>query len=138
MSEEIKEKGQTDTIAPSGKIEENISTGVGESVDFDIEKLLEKDPFGILPSDESKTVAEEKKERDLDVSSEVKKDVKVNEKKPTETIASSGETEKKVSEKARGEEAEEKKQSTGETVDFDTRVFRRIRNSSFRKRMILI
>ena len=230
MSEEIKEKEQTDTIAPSGEIEGNISEGdVGESVDFDIQKLLEEepvgmssfeepkeleaevefeekkerdlgapvrdnnilekldgslqmeeDPFDILPSDESKTVAEEKKERDLEVSSEVKKDVKVDEKepieaitstgeieenisegnfgesvdfdieklleeepvgisfteesrevveekveegKPTEIITSSGETEKKVSEKARGEEAEEKKQSTGETVDFDIQEF---------------
>ncbi|MGR3303945.1 MAG: hypothetical protein ACUZ8I_15785 [Candidatus Scalindua sp.] len=125
MSEEIREKEQTDTIAPSGKIEEKISEGdVGESADFfDIEKLLEEDPFGILPSVESKTVAEEKKERDLEVPSEVKKDVKVDEKKPIEAITSSGEVEEKISEKARGEEAEKKKQSTGETVDFDIQEF---------------
>ena len=159
MSEEIKEKEQTDTIAPSGEIEEKISEGdLGESVDFDIQKLLEEEPvgmssteepkelveekvefeekkerdleapvedndivekladslqmnedlFGILPSDESKTVAEEKKERDLEVPSEVKKDVKVDEKEPIEAITSSGEIEEKISEG-----------DLGESVDFD-------------------
>jgi hypothetical protein len=157
--EEIKEKEQADTIAPSGEIEENISEGeVGESVDFDIQKLLEEEPvgmsfteepkelveekagfeekkegdleapvedndivekladslqmndvhFGILPSDESKTVAEEKKERDLEVPSEAKKDVKVDEKEPIEAITLSGEIEENISE---GE--------VGESVDFD-------------------
>ncbi len=159
MSEEIKEKEQTDTIAPTGEIEENILEGdVGESVDFDIQKLLEEepvgmssteepkelveekfefeekkeidleipvegndivekladslqmneDPFGILPSDESKTVAEEKKERDLEVPSEVKKDVKVDEKEPIEAVASSGEIEENISDG-----------DLGESVDFD-------------------
>ena len=152
MSEEIKEKEQTDTIAPSGEIEEKISEGdLGESVDFDIQKLLEEepvgmssteepkelveekfefeekkeidleapvedndivekleDPFGILPSDKSKTVAEEERERYLEVPSEVKKDVKVDEKEPIEAIASSGEIEEKISEG-----------DVGESVDFD-------------------
>ncbi len=152
ISEEIKEKEQTDTIAPSGEIEENISEGdVGGSVDFDIQKLLEEEPvgmssteepkelveekfefeekkeidleapvedndivekledfFGILPSDESKTVAEEEKERYLEVPSEVKKDVKVDEKEPIEAITSSGEIEENISEG-----------DLGESVDFD-------------------
>ncbi len=137
---------------PSGEIEENISEGdMGESVDFDIQKLLEEEPvgmsfteepkelvgeefefeekkeidlevpvedndivekqedsFGILPSDESKTVAEEERERYLEVPSEVKKDVKVDEKEPIEAITSSGEIEEKIS-----------GGDLGESVDFD-------------------
>ena len=108
MSEEIKEKGQTDTIVPSGAIEENISGGdFGESVDFDIEKFLEEEPVDIPFTEESREVEEEK----------------VEEEKSTEAITSSGETEEKVSEKAKSEEAEEKKKSTGETVDFDIQDF---------------
>ncbi len=151
ISEEIKEKEQTDTIAPSGEIEENISEGdVGESVDFDIQKLLEEepvgmssteepkeleeefefeekkeidleapvedndivekleDPFDILPFAKSKTVAEEERERYLEVPSGVEKDVKVNEKEPIEAITSSGEIEEKIS-----------GGDLGESVDFD-------------------
>lgn len=89
MSEEIKEKEQTDTIALSGEIEENISEGdVEESVDFDIQKLLEEEPAGMSSTEESGEVVEEK------------------------ALAA-----------AKGEGAEEKKQSTGETVDFDIQTF---------------
>ncbi len=159
VPEEINGKEQTDTIVPSGEIEKNISEGdLGESVDFDIQKLLEEepvgvssseeskelveeevefeekeerdleapvedndivenlagslqmdeDPFGVLLSDESKSEAEEKKGRDLEVPDEVKKDVKVDEKEPIETIASTGEIEENISEG-----------DLGESVDFD-------------------
>jgi hypothetical protein len=149
ISEGIKEKEQPDTIVPSGEIEESILAGdVGESVDFDIQKLLEEepvgissteeskelveekfefeekkeieleapvedndivekleDPFGILFSDKSKTVAEEERERYLEVPSEVKEDVEVDKKEPIEAITSSGEIEEKISEGDVGESA---------------------------------
>ncbi|MFQ5686714.1 MAG: hypothetical protein ACE5GV_08650 [Candidatus Scalindua sp.] len=163
VPDEIKEKEQADTVAPSEEIEKKISGGdVGESVDFDIQNVLEEEPVGmtsteepkelveekvefeekkernlqvllkdrdileklrlfvryqldafdILPFDELKTVPEEKKEKDLEVPSEVEKDVNIDEKEPIETNTSTGEIEEKISEG-----------DVGESVDFDIEKF---------------
>ena len=64
---------------------------------------MDEDAFDILPSEESETVAEEKKERDLEVLSEVKEDVKIDEKEPVEADTSTGEIEEKISEVDAGE-----------------------------------
>jgi hypothetical protein len=126
--EEIKEKEQTDTIAPSEEIEEKISEGdLGDSVDFDIQKLLEEEPVGISFTEESREVVEEmvesKKERDLGLPDEETIAHEGIDEKEIDTITPPGNVKEKALELAKGEDAEEKKQSTGKTVDFDIQKF---------------
>ncbi len=130
MSEEIEEKEQTDTIAPSVEIEEKISEGdLGESVDFDIRKLLEEEPVGISFTEESREVVEEKvefeneKERDLELPPEETIAHEEIDEKEIDTITPPGDIKEKALEMAKDKEAEEKKQSTGEAVDFDIQSF---------------
>jgi len=128
MSEEIEEKEPTDTIAPSGEIEEKISEGdVGESLDFDIQKLLEGEPVGMSFTEKSREVVEEKvefkKEGDLELLSEETVAHEGIDEKEVDAITPPGDTGEKALKTAKVEEAEEKKQSTGEPVDFDIQAF---------------
>ena len=128
MSEEIEEKEPTDTIAPSGAIEEKISEGdVGESLDFDIQKLLEGEPVDMSFTEKSREVVEEKvefkKEGDLELPSEETVAHEGIDEKEGDAITPPGDTGEKALKTAKVEEAEEKKQSTGEPVDFDIQAF---------------
>ena len=100
---EFEEKKESDLEAP---VEDS---DILEKLAGSLQK--NEDPFGVLPFDKSKTVTEDKN------------DVKVDEKEPIEAIAPPGDIKENATEAAKGEEAEEKKQSTGETADFDIQDF---------------
>jgi hypothetical protein len=77
--------------------------------DFDMQEFLNEEPVGVFPSGESNSAVEEDvvpmeiKEKEFEVSSEDKADGKLEAKEP---IASSGEIEEKVPEKAGGDSAD--------------------------------
>lgn len=111
------EKGPAGSTTTTVGVEEAVSKG--ESGDFDIEKFLEEVPVGMSPTGESKELveekveSEEKKEADLDVPSEFKEGVKVDEgKEPVVSTTSTEEVNEKVSDG-----------DTGESEDFDIEKF---------------
>jgi hypothetical protein len=126
----VEEKEPIESIISTGEVEKKISEGdVGESDDFDIEKLLEEEPVGMSSTEESMEVEEkvefkfkEEKEGDLDLPAEETVAHEGIDEKEIDTIAP-GDIEEKALEVAKGEEAEEKKQSTGESSDFDIQEF---------------
>jgi hypothetical protein len=134
VKEDVKvdEKEPIESITSTVEVEEKIPEGdVGESDDFDIEKFLEKDPVGVSPTEESGEVVEEKvefklkeeNEEDLELPAEEAAAHEEIDEKEIDTIAPPGDIEEKALEADKGEEAEEKKQSTGETTDFDIQDF---------------
>ncbi len=134
VKEDVKvdEKEPIESIASAGEVEGKPSEGdVGESDGFDIEKFLEKDPVGVSPTEESGEVVEEKfelkleeeKEEDLELPAEEAAAHEEIEEKEIGTIAPPGDIEEKTLESDKGEGAEEKKQSTVETSDFDIQEF---------------
>ena len=126
----VDEKEPIEAITSSEEIEKKISGGdLGESVDFDMQKLLEEEPVGISFTEESGEVVEEKvefkkeKERDLELPvGETIAHEGIDE-KGIETITPPGDIKEKALATAKGEEAEEKKKSTEKTVDFDIQSF---------------
>ena len=124
LPEEIKEEEQADTMG----IEEKISEGdVGESVDFDIEKLLEEEPVGMSSTEESREVEEkvkfkEEKEEGSELPAEETAAHEEIDEEEIDTIAPR-DIEERALEAAKGEETEEKKQFTEEASDFDIQEF---------------
>ena len=83
VKEDVKvdEKEPVESITSTEEVEEKISAG--KSVDLDIDKFLEGEPVGLSSTEEFKELVEEveieeKKERDLEVQSEVKEDGSVD------------------------------------------------------------
>jgi len=118
----IDEKEPVEADTSTGEIEEKISeVDVGESDDFDIEKLLEEEPVGMSSTEESMEVKEEvefkkEKEEDLELPAEETVAHEGIDEKEIDTVTPPGEIKEKELEAAKGEGAEEKKQSTGDDI----------------------
>ena len=119
--EGIDEK-EIDTVTPPGEFEEKTSgVDVGGSDDFDIENLLEEESVGMSSTEESMEVKEEvefkkEKEEDLELPAEETVAHEGIDEKEVDTVTPPGEIKEKELEAAKGEEAEEKKQSTGDDI----------------------
>ncbi len=90
---------------------------------------MEEEPVGMSSTEEPKELVEEKvefkkeKERDLELPDEETIADEGIDEKEIDTTTPPGDIKEKALETAKGEEAEEKKQSTGKTVDFDIQAF---------------
>ena len=97
---------------------------VGGSVGFDMQNVLEEEPVGMPSTEEPKESVEEKvefklkeeKEEDLELPAEETVAHEGIDEKEIDTVTPPGEIKEKELEAAKGEGAEEKKQSTGDDI----------------------